>query len=209
MTLIQDNAKVLFLGDGTTDHGRDRENPNDLGGGYAMMSAGWFSLLHPPKRATFFNRGLAGDRVKDLLQRLETDCFALAPTCVSIIIGVNNTRRRYDRNDPTPIEDFEQDYRAVLQQIQDRLHPQLIVGEPFMLALTAEQQSWRADLEEKIEVVRQLSREFDAIHLPLDTIFAEAAKQNEPAYWLFDGVLLTPAGAALIAQTWLKAVAAI
>jgi acyl-CoA thioesterase I len=209
MTLIEDHAVVVFQGDGTTDHGRDRDKPDDLGGGYALMTAGWFSALYPQKRATFCNRGLAGERVHDLLQRWDADCLDLDPTWVSILIGVNNTRRRFDKNDPTPIADFERDYRALLDRTLSRPAVRVITAEPFMLALNEQQQAMRPDLDEKIDVVRRLASEFGTIHLPLDSIFSEAATQREAEYWLFDGVLLTTAGAALIAQTWLRAVEAI
>jgi lysophospholipase L1-like esterase len=209
MTKLKDHAVVVFQGDGTTDHGRDRDNPNDLGGGYALMTAGWFSALYPQKRVTFYNRGTAGARVKDLVERWDADCLDLSPTWVSILIGVNNTRRRFDQNDPTTMLSFEHDYRILLDRTLSKPAVKIITMEPFMLVLNDQQVAMRLDLDEKIEVVRRLAREFDTIHIPLDSIFAEAATLREAEYWLYDGVLLTNAGAALIAQSWLKVVEAI
>jgi lysophospholipase L1-like esterase len=68
---------------------------------------------------------------------------------------------------------------------------------------------WREDLDPKIAVVRQLAREFHAILVPLDGIFAQASTQREPAFWAGDGVHPSNAGHALIAQSWLRAVKAL
>ena len=208
-TLIQDNARVLFQGDSITDHNRSRTDLNDLGSGYALMTAGWFSALHPQKQVTFLNRGISGNRVVDLLARWDEDCIALQPAWLSILIGVNDMWRRYDSNDPTSISDFEANYRRLLEITVSRLNPKIILCEPFLLPVHEAQRSWREDIDPKIEVVRKLSREFNTIHVPLDTLFAEAAQQREAAYWLPDGVHTSPAGAALIAKAWLKAVEAI
>lgn len=208
-TRIQDNAVVLFQGDSITDHGRNREDPNDLGAGYALMASGWFSMLYPQKNVRFLNRGIGGNRVRDLLARWEPDGLALAPDWVSILIGINDTWRRYDAGEVTTAEDFERDYRALLTQTVERLHPQLVLCEPFLLPVRDNQKQWREDLDPKIDVVRRLAREFNTLLVPLDSIFAKAAKQRDASYWLPDGVHTSPAGAALIARSWLKTVGAI
>lgn len=162
-TQIQDNARVLFQGDSITDHGRSREDLSDLGSGYPLITAGWFSALYPQKRVTFVNRGISGNRVVDLLARWDADCIALQPTWVSILIGVNDMWRRYDSNDPTSVSDFEVNYRRLLETTVSRLNPKLILCEPFLLPVYEAQRSWREDIDPKIEVVRKLSREFNTI----------------------------------------------
>jgi acyl-CoA thioesterase I len=208
-TIIPDNARVLFQGDSITDHNRSRTDLNDLGSGYPLLTAAWFSASHPEKRGTFLNRGISGNRVVDLLARWDADCVALQPTVLSILIGVNDMWRRYDSNDPTSVSDFEVNYRRLLENTISKLNPTIILCEPFLLPVHEQQHSWREDIDPKIEVVRKLSREFNTIHIPLDTLFAEAAQKRETAYWLPDGVHTSPAGAALIAQAWLKAVDAL
>jgi lysophospholipase L1-like esterase len=53
--------------------------------------------------------------------------------------------------------------------------------------------------------VRQLAREFRAIYVPFDGVFAAAACRREPAFWAPDGVHPSPAGHALMAEAWLRA----
>ena len=206
--LIERNATVLFQGDSITDAGRSRENDADLGRGYAAMAAAWFSALYPGHQVRFLNRGISGNRAKDLRARWQSDCLDLAPTWVSILIGINDTWRRYDSNDPTSTEAYEASYRAVLEQTRGRLEAQIIILEPFVLPTPPDRADWRVDLDPKIAVARKLAREFGAIYVPLDGPFAAAATQRDMDFWVPDGVHPSPAGHALIAQAWLRAVGA-
>ncbi|MCW3843120.1 SGNH/GDSL hydrolase family protein [Micromonospora yasonensis] len=196
-------GRVLFIGDSITDAGRDRSAGDDLGTGYAMMAAAWFTARHPGRRVGFVNRGVSGDRVRDLRARWETDCLALAPDVVSILIGVNDTWRRYDRNDPTSAADFARDYRHILDATR-RLDARIILVEPFLVPLHDAQRGWREDLDPKVDVVRRLAAEFDATLVAVDELFQAADVDDR--VWTRDGVHPTPFGHALIAQAWLRAV---
>jgi lysophospholipase L1-like esterase len=136
---IQDDAIVLFQGDSVTDAGRIREDPKDMGSGYAMMAASWFNALYPERRVKFRNRGIGGDRVKDLLVRWDVDTIMLEPkpTWVSILVGVNNTWRAFDSNDPTSPAVFERQYRRLLQRTIEGLPGvRLVLCDPFMLPVS-------------------------------------------------------------------------
>lgn len=206
---IEDKAVVLFQGDSITDAGRDRQSPDGLGNGYAMMAASWFQALYPEKGVRFINRGISGNRAKDLRTRWEKDCLELRPDWVSIMIGINDTWRRYDSNDPTSIEAYASAYRAILEDARTKLAAKLILLEPFVLPVPDDRKAWREDLDPRIAVVRELAREYQAILVPLDGIMAQAATQREPAFWAHDGVHPSPAGHALIAQSWLRAIGAL
>lgn len=207
MTLIEDRATVLFQGDSITDAGRGRDDDANLGWGYANHIAAWFSAMYPGKGVRFINRGISGNRVKDLDARWKEDCLDLRPTWLSILIGINDVWRRYDSNDPTSTEVYEQGYRRILTRVsEDSNSPRLIILEPFVLPTPPDRMSWREDLDPKIQVARSLAREFGAIYIPLDGIFATASIAQPPAFWAGDGVHPTQAGHALIAQKWLEAV---
>ena len=206
--LIEDNAVVLFQGDSITDAGRSRENDEALGSGYPAQTAAWFSAMYPEKNVRFLNRGVGGNRVKDLCARWTADCIALKPDIVSIMIGINDTWRRYDGNDPTSSSDYEKGYREILTRTKD-LGARIIILEPYVLPVPEDRVKWREDLDPKIDAARRLAREFNAVYIPLDGIFAQAAAARDPAFWAVDGVHPTPAGHALIARSWLQAVGAI
>ena len=131
--LIEQGAVVLFQGDSITDAGRDRQNGGDMGRGYAMMAAAWFSALNAEKGVTFLNRGISGNTVVDLKGRWQQDCIDLKPTWVSVLIGINDVGRRYSRNEVATAEQFEADYRGLLERVRDELGARLILCEPFLL----------------------------------------------------------------------------
>ncbi|MDD3926374.1 MAG: SGNH/GDSL hydrolase family protein [bacterium] len=208
MKLIKNGSVVLFQGDSITDAGRSREDLNDLGQGYPMLTAAWFSALYPEMQVSFINRGISGNRACDLVNRWQQDCIDLKPDLVSILIGINDTWRRYDRNDPTSTEDFEAHYRKLLTATRENTGAGIILCEPFVLPVPEDRLRWREDLDPKIDVVHRLAREFGATLLPLDGIFAQASAQAQPDFWTPDGVHPTKAGHALIAQNWLRTVEA-
>ncbi|MDU5140829.1 MAG: SGNH/GDSL hydrolase family protein [Paenibacillus dendritiformis] len=205
---IQDRDVVLFQGDSITDAGRQREFSSHLGTGYAFMAAGLFQSMYPQIDVSFLNRGISGDRVRDLQARWEEDCLKLKPTWVSIYIGINDCWRRYSRQEETTAEQFESGYRDIIERTLKELDAQLVLVEPFVLPVPADRMQWREDLDPKIHIVRGLAREYGAYYVPLDGLFAQAAARREAQFWAPDGVHPTPAGHALIAKAWLEAVGA-
>jgi acyl-CoA thioesterase I len=203
---IPPSATVLFQGDSVTDAGRVRAMPDDLGVGYPLLVGSLYSAALPDRGVRFLNRGVAGDRVVNLLERWEDDCLALRPDVLSILIGVNETWRAFDAGEPTPAQVFERQYRDLLERTRAALpETRIALMEPFTLPVSPEIKAWRVDLDPKIQAVRRLARDFGCALVPLDDLFAEAAERREPAFWALDGVHPTPAGHGLIARAWLRA----
>ncbi|WP_379134839.1 SGNH/GDSL hydrolase family protein [Paenibacillus sp. sgz500958] len=206
---FKQNDIILFQGDSITDCGRNYRDPGSLGVGYALMIAGSLGHLYPEKKLTFINRGISGNRAVDLQDRWDKDCLSLKPDWVSIYIGVNDTWRRFDSGEETTPKQFEASYRDLIERTRNSLDAKLILVEPFVLPVPEDRKGWRRDLDPKIHIVRELAREYGAVLVPLDGLFAAASVKAEPAFWAPDGVHPTPAGHALIADAWLRAVGAI
>ena len=206
--LIEQDGTVLFQGDSITDAGRDYADDGSLGYGYALMVAGLYGATHPCRKVHFINRGISGHRVVDLADRWQRDTIDLRPSLVSIMIGINDCWRRYDSNDPTSVESFEEGYRDLLRQIQSQLGSRIVLIEPFLLPVSPDMWRWREDLDPKICAVRRLAAEFGTVLVPADALFAAAMTTTGPAYWARDGVHPTAAGHALLAREWLRAVGA-
>ncbi len=202
--IINANDRILFTGDSITDCGRVRENADHLGFGYAALTAAHLQARLVAPNLKIFNRGISGNRVRDLLGRVEADCLALKPTVVSILIGINDTWRRFENGDAIDAAAFERDYRALLEKIAGELKARVVLLEPFLLHVPADRFAWREDLNPKIDVTRKLALEFGVELLPLDGLFAQAATQAPPAFWAGDGVHPSAAGHALITETWLE-----
>ena len=130
--------RILFQGDSVTDCGRDRDDPTALGYGYVMLTAAALQARAPELDLTILNRGIGGNRSRDLVARWSEDCVDLAPDWVSIMIGINDTWRRYDSNDPTTAEQFESAYRTLLQRVTAETSARIVLCEPFLLDYPAD-----------------------------------------------------------------------
>lgn len=205
--LLKENDVVLFQGDSITDWGRDRNDPNSLGHGYASIVAAMLSFKHPELKLKFLNRGIGGDRAIDLKNRWQEDCLDLKPTVVSLMIGINDTWRKFDENDSTSVEEYKETVRGLLTDVKEKLGARLVIMEPFVVPYPEDRKAWREDLDPRIHAIRELAVEFGAIIVPLDGLFNSAAiNVNGPAYWTMDGVHPTEAGFGLISEAWMAAV---
>lgn len=185
-------ATVPFQGDSITAAGRGGPC-GELGDGYARMSADLLRTRHPDSRLTVLNRGISGHRARDLRARWQADAVDLKPDLVSVMVGVNDTWRRFDSGEPTTAEAYEEDYRFLLARLRETSGAQLLLVEPFLVPVTPEQWQWRADLDPRIHVVRRLAEEFDAALLAADGLLNQAARaEGDPARVAADGVHPTP-----------------
>jgi len=209
MKIPLQNKTILFQGDSVTDCGRDRNDPASLGDGYPARVADVCRALCPDSGTAFVNRGVAGDRVRDVLARYETDILRVKPDVLSVLIGINDVWRRYDSGDPTSPHAFERDYRALLTRVKrDMPGASIVLMEPFALYALPDRRAWREDLDPKIQVVRALAEEFADVLIPLDGLLARYVAEGLPtAAVAADGVHPTDAGHGIIAREWLRNVA--
>lgn len=205
--MFTDGQVVLFQGDSVTDCGRNREDITSLSEGYPGIIAKMFGLLHPDRKVTFVNKGISGNRVKDLFNRYNEDIKAINPDFISILIGINDTWRRYDENDPTSTERFEEIYKELLTKIKkDMPNCKIMLIEPFVLNSLPDRAAWREDLDPKIQVVRKLAKEFADYYLPLDGILAKAEVEQYTCFEIAeDGVHPSKLGNSIIAKEYMKA----
>lgn len=196
--------KILFQGDSITDAGRDRSDPHELGNGYPKYAAENISNAYPRVGFEFINLGISGDRAESLLARWEEDAIAIQPDVTSILIGVNDTWHRAEKQNWMPHDYFEGCYRSCLEALKTKTNTKIIILEQF-LCFTEDKYFFRQDLDPKIQITRKLAREYADAFVPLDGIFAAHSIDREPTYWAADGVHPTEAGARLIAKYYLEA----
>jgi lysophospholipase L1-like esterase len=195
--LLDPRRTLVFAGDSVTDCGR-RTDPDGLGDGYVRTL---YDDLGP-RRPRIVNAGISGNRAADLAARWSADVLAHEPSLVSILVGINDTWRRYDEDDPTTAESFEESCRAML----DPLTCPVVVMEPFLLPVKDGQEAWREDLDPKLDVVRKLAVEYGAILVPADVALTRQAAAVGAATLANDGVHPTAAGHRAIADLWRRVV---
>lgn len=206
---IQPKDHLLFFGDSITDNDRNRQLSDDLGGGYPLYIASYLEHRYPDFDLRFTNRGIGGDRIQDLLKRLTTDCLALKPDVVSILVGINDTW--HTLGDPNfgsssigPA--FEAHYRELLSTIIESGVTRIILMEPFLLPCPADRYEWRPDLDQRLQVIRKMALEFNCTFVPLDGRLNQLGIAHTFQHYTGDdGVHPTRAGHVEIANAWLAA----
>ena len=190
---------TVFIGDSVTDCGRLIEPP--FGDGYV------FNIAQSARLAgEIINVGTSGHRLVDLENRWNTDVLTHNPTLVSVAIGINDTWRRYDDNDPTSVEDFEERYRRVLTATKAHGNPDLVLCEPFLLEVRYEMKTWREDLDPKIAVVHKMAAEFGAKLVPFDQHFKAKSRELPMIELADDGIHPSKVGHQIMADLWLRTV---
>ena len=203
--IIKNNMTVLFQGDSITDCDRNRDDLYDLGYGYPEYAAQYIREKYPKYNLTFINTGISGDRSKDLVARWQKDCIDLNPDFVSILIGINDTWRKFDSNDETTAEEYEKNFRYILNETKSKLGVPMMILSPFVLEVTPDRNDWREDLNPKIDIAKKLAKEFDCIFIPLDDILHEESKRIDMKLLSEDGVHPAEEGKKVIAKAYVNA----
>lgn len=210
---IKKGDVVLFQGDSITDAGREREkqqanSPASFGSGYAFLAASAMLNEFADKELSIYNRGISGNKVYQLAERWQKDCLELKPSVLSILIGVNDFWHKHNGQYNGTVEIYENDFRKLLQETKKALPDvKLVIGEPFaIIDGTAVDETWYPEFDSYRASAKKIAQEFNAIFIPYQSIFDEAQKHAKGQYWSWDGVHPSMAGAALMAEAWLKAV---
>jgi lysophospholipase L1-like esterase len=199
---------IVFQGDSITDCGRDKVNAyanTVLGCGYVSLIASDLLLRNAGCSVNIFNRGISGNRIVDLYARWKIDMINLAPTVLSILIGVNDTWHHFNYNNGVEVERYEQFFKMLLDWTKKSLpNCNIILCEPFVLPCGVVTPEWKSEMEARGEIVRTLSNNYHTLLAPFQNDFDAALKRAPAEYWASDGVHPTLAGHALMKESWLK-----
>jgi lysophospholipase L1-like esterase len=201
----------LFQGDSITDGSWGRNMNHFIGGGYVYSIASRIGVDFPEAGFIFHNRGVSGDKVSELEKRWQKDVIALKPDVLSILIGVNDAGAVI-RNLPGTYNTavFEEKYRSLLRRAREA-NPNVIfvIGVPFIYPLGRELNvwsQWKRELPPRVEVVKKLAKEFNAVLVDYPAMFKKASESVPIRYWVFDGCHPSYKGHELMAREWIKQV---
>ncbi len=210
--IINNSDKILFQGDSITDMRRSRgiNVSHNLGHGYVYIIASYLALHHYDKKLSFLNRGIAQDKIEEIAKRWKDDTLDLEPNILSILAGINNIVSIVNNKATTSLVDFSNIYTKLLSDFKIKSpDSKIIICEPFALPVDKRIQDWtkrKQTLNETHDILKNIAKQFDAQYIQLQSVFEQASKIQPYQYWLYDGTHPSPAGHALIAQTWLKEV---
>lgn len=199
---------VLFQGDSITDCGRERDNENNTGYGYATMVKGEVGAKNP-NVYRFYNRGISGNRIVDVFARMKVDIINLKPDYMSILIGVNDVWHEFGNKNGVSAEKFERVYDMMIQELLETLPDlKIMILEPFFLPATEELQErtefFAKEVPLRAQAAKRIAEKYNLVFVPLQETFTKANVDVPWDYWLRDGVHPTQAGHYLIKEAWLK-----
>jgi lysophospholipase L1-like esterase len=209
-TGLKKGSVILFQGDSITDAGRDKKNEvanteKALGKGYAMMAAGELFRAHSKLDLQIHNRGISGNKIPDLETRWQKDAIDLKPDILSILIGVNDLWHTFAFGNKYKgtIKDYETGYRALIERTQKEIRGvRIVICEPFTTR-TSDDFKPLADYR---AVAKKIAADMSLPFVPFQSAFDEALKAAPAEFWLTDGIHPSPAGHALMVETWRTAV---
>ena len=197
---------IVFQGDSITDTGRNRnsgERWNALGAGYPLFTAARILNDFPDREINFYNRGIGGDKVTDLLSRWRRDTINLRPDILTIFVGINDIWHEDLEGNGTDIDTYEECYRMLLKKAYDS-NPDIkvILIEPYWAKAGVPHPEWPRLISERSRVIEKLASEFHVtavVHT--QDIIDEALTKRDGFYWTYDGVHPSEAGHQLIADS--------
>lgn len=198
--LIQPGQTLVCLGDSIT------QNPV----GYCAMIAALIAAAYPERGIRVVNAGISGNKIGDMLARLDRDVLAHKPDWVTVSVGVNDVWHGLgpDRNSGTPLPE----YRAGLETLVDRLiaaGARIVLLPPTVIGENPESEGNRL-LKGYRAALREIAAARGLRVAPTDTdleaaLAASVAQSGEPGKTLTtDGVHLRPPGDAVLAAAVLK-----
>ena len=194
--------KIVFFGDSITDGNRDYSDSRSLGDGYVFILHEKLKNLYEDISFEFLNRGVTGNRVADLEERVVRDVADESPDVVVLMIGVNDVWRSGVAGKEFSLESFAASYENVLKAIR-ACGAKLIVVEPFLFNVP-DKKRFRREFDRMLSCIRSLAKEYADAFVPLDEMFAGVSQSVGIAAYSADGVHPTHRAARLIADNVIK-----
>jgi len=209
---VNDQEKMLFIGDSITDCGR-RGTEAPLGNGYVRLFTELATARYPGRRIHYINKGIGGNRITNLKDRWRDDVLYHRPEVLSIKIGINDLhshlRGAEDRVSP---ELFAQIYDELLALTRRELGCRVVLLTPFYISVDRSGQTFRSQVLELIpryvETVERMSAQYKTRLVRLHDIFQEHLKHRDADTFCPEPVHPNHTGHLVIAQALLEALEA-
>lgn len=196
--------RIVFFGDSITDCDRDRGDLNSLGNGYVKILADKLRPIYPDTDIELINKGVSGDRVQELLARVQTDVIDLKPDAVVIMIGINNVWHKFTHGKELDLVEFEQDLKELIAKLKEA-GIVVIFLEPFLLP-APDKLRMRKVFNEELKIIDRVGEEMCDEFVAFDEMFNGLVESIPYSEYSLDGVHPTHRGSRLIANTAIKAI---
>lgn len=193
------SLKVIFFGDSITEAG--------------IKPGGYISLLDSIAKKSsnkhsfeFVGRGIGGNKVYDLLFRLEDDVIYQKPDVVVIYIGINDVWHKSLAGTGTDTDRFERFYQEIIERLKAKRINVILCTPTVIGEKTDYSNPQDGDLNAYAHIVRSLATKNNLQLIDLRKDFLAYNLKNNPAnapsgILTSDRVHLNSAGNLLVAQS--------
>ncbi|WP_163194976.1 SGNH/GDSL hydrolase family protein [Clostridium thermarum] len=210
--LIQENSKLVMIGDSITDAGRNYNVgegwQDSFGYGYVNLVNGLILSTYPEKKIRIVNKGISGNTIRDLKARWKEDVLDLKPDWLSIMIGINDVWRHYD----TPLilenrvgeDEFRKNYEELVSSIRPQLKG-LVIMSPYIIEPN-KSDVMRAHIDRYGQIAKEVAEEYGAIFVDTQKAFDDFCKVYYSAALSLDRIHPNTTGHMIIAKAFLSMV---
>lgn len=196
MINIDNNSRVLFIGDSITDIKFNTRFYYKLKGRkvYALNVGKAIKKKYP--KAEVFYRGIASNRTYHIYDRLTKDCINLKPNIIVMLIGVNDAWENYVPKQYPPLKrpmepHLKEIYRRIRAELDD---VEIIFLLPFMIDTMDEKLPFHKVLDEYRAVLKEYAEQNEAEIIDLQEMFYQVQKEVAPSKLATDGIHPTNLG---------------
>lgn len=193
--------RIVFFGDSITELGAQP-------GGYVSLIGD--ALKEKKSGAEVIGAGVSGNKVPDLLARLDRDVLSHKPTTVFVYIGINDVWHYFlSVGKGTPIDEFDKDLRELTSKIL-KSGSRVVLCTPSVIGEQRHPGNPHDGmLDEYAEVTRRIAREMKVDLCDLREAFIRFEKEHNAenvreGILTKDGVHLTGEGNKLVADEMIK-----
>lgn len=206
MINIKDGDRILFIGDSITDEKFNKRENKKIGGKdiYALQVSRKLNDKH--KKLKFFYRGIASNRSYHVYDRLTSDCIALKPDVIIMLIGVNDAWENYvPEQYPPLLRPFEPHMKEIFRRIKMELSDaKLVTMLPFLIDTMPEKEPFHKVLDVYRDNLLDYAKGNTAEVIDLQDVFNKAQENDKPYELSHDGVHPTSYGHSKIAEAILE-----
>jgi lysophospholipase L1-like esterase len=212
---IAANSKLVMIGDSITDCGRARPvgegRDAALGTGYVSLVDALLKTADPePPTANIrvINMGISGNTVRDLRERWQTDVIDLQPDWLSIMIGINDVWRQFDKPLQTEVHVLLEEYGRILSELVASTRPTvqgLILMTPYFIEPN-HNDPMRVMMDAYGQVVREVARANESVFVDTQAAFNRMLTAVHPMSLAWDRVHPNLTGHMVLARAFLDAI---
>lgn len=195
---LKSGDKIVFFGDSIT-----QADP-----GYVSFIADMLGSLYPELNVEVINKGIGGNTVRNLLDRVQDDVIAEGPDWVSVSIGINDCN--FGPNGIAP-PDFENSLEQLIKLLKARTGATVVLCTPSVIGEDPDGEG-NQRLKAYVEAAERVAERHQLLVAPIHDAFIRSLRRakgsTDKSLFTTDGIHMNSAGNTLFGTTWLKTLGA-